>query len=397
MTKDRRLGRGLAALLGTPVEEGALETSSAATIPMTTVPPSESARNTSADGSPATDKAGPRADIIKQFATEARSQSPRGSNSPISIPMTPAATSNKAIGTNATAEAKYISSQSPASLPTGVLPHQGTINVATQLIDPNPFQPRRQFNASEIESLAESLKQHQQLQPVLVRKVGERYQLISGERRLRATIHAGLPTIRAEVREADDRLVAELAIIENLQRKDLNAIEKALSFKRYISEHKCTQEELASRLKIDRSTIANMMRLLELPEAITDAIQREEITAGHAKALLSLGSTKEQHVYLRRILDHGWSVRETERQVAEAVANAEAAEEGILGMAPRRRASKTSQLQALESEMKMVLGTKVDISQSGRGKGRITIHFTSIEEFERLRVLLSSDSKRKAA
>jgi ParB family chromosome partitioning protein len=311
--------------------------------------------------------------------------------------MTPAVASQKAIGSSASSETKLASAQPSISYPTGVLPHQGTIDVATDLIDPNPFQPRRQFNASEIESLAESLKQHQQLQPVLVRKVGERYQLISGERRLRATIHAGLPTIRAEVREADDRLVAELAIIENLQRKDLNAIEKALSFKRYISEHKCTQEELASRLKIDRSTIANMMRLLELPEAITDAIQREEITAGHAKALLSLGSTKEQHVYLRRILDHGWSVRETERQVAEAVANAEAAEEGILGMAPRRRASKTSQLQALESEMKMTLGTKVEISQSGRGKGRITIHFTSIEEFERLRVLLASDSKRKAA
>jgi ParB family chromosome partitioning protein len=364
---------------------------------MTTVQPSDATRTASSENASSAEKGAPRADIIKQFASEARSQSARSANSPISIPMTPAVASQKAIGSSASSDTKLASAQPSISYPTGVLPHQGTIDVATDLIDPNPFQPRRQFNASEIESLAESLKQHQQLQPVLVRKVGERYQLISGERRLRATIHAGLPTIRAEVREADDRLVAELAIIENLQRKDLNAIEKALSFKRYISEHKCTQEELASRLKIDRSTIANMMRLLELPEAITDAIQREEITAGHAKALLSLGSTKEQHVYLRRILDHGWSVRETERQVAEAVANAEAAEEGILGMAPRRRASKTSQLQALESEMKMTLGTKVEISQSGRGKGRITIHFTSIEEFERLRVLLASDSKRKAA
>jgi ParB family chromosome partitioning protein len=178
-------------------------------------------------------------------------------------------------------------------------------------------------------------------------------------------------------------MVAELAIIENLQRKDLNAVEKALSFKRYITEHKCTQEELANRLKIDRSTIANMMRLLELPEAITDSLQREEITAGHAKALLSLGSIKEQHNYLKRILDNGWSVRETERQVAEAIAAA--------------AASKTSQLQSLESELKMKLGTRVDISQSGRGKGRITIHFTSVEEFDRLRELLSNDTKKRAA
>ncbi|WP_240491336.1 ParB/RepB/Spo0J family partition protein [Pirellula sp. SH-Sr6A] len=387
MTKDRRLGRGLAALLGTPVEEGAGEMSPA-TIPMTGSSSMETARPIPSESLTTPDKASPRADIIKQFASEARGQSPRGTSSPISIPMSPVAASSSA---------KPASVHPVVNHPDGVQPHQGTIDVATHLIDPNPFQPRRHFNAAEIESLAESLKQHQQLQPVLVRKIGERFQLISGERRLRATIHAGLPSIRAEVREADDRLVAELAIIENLQRKDLNAIEKAMSFKRYISEHKCTQEELASRLKIDRSTIANMMRLLELPEAITDAIQREEITAGHAKALLSLGSTKEQHVYLRRILDHGWSVRETERQVAEAVANAEAAEEGILGMAPRRRASKTSQLQALESELKMTLGTKVEISQSGRGKGRITIHFTSIEEFERLRSMLATDTKRKAA
>jgi len=125
----------------------------------------------------------------------------------------------------------------------------------------------------------------------------------------------GSAKIRAEVREADDRLVAELAIIENLQRKDLNAIEKAMSFKRYLTEHRCTQEDLAKRLKIDRSTIANMMRLLELPEEITDAIQREEISAGHAKALLSLGSQREQMAFVQRIQQEGWSVRETENSL----------------------------------------------------------------------------------
>ena len=176
-----------------------------------------------------------RTDTIRSMANEAhgRITPNRSSLSPIVIPMAPA--------------------QSDSSASTS------TLDIATSLIDANPFQPRRQFNPSELESLAESLKEHKQLQPILVRRVGERYQLISGERRLRATVLAGLPTIRVEVRLADDRLVAELAIIENLQRKDLNAIEKALSFKRYITEHKCTQDELAQRLKIDRSTIANMM------------------------------------------------------------------------------------------------------------------------------------------
>jgi ParB family transcriptional regulator, chromosome partitioning protein len=353
VTKDRRLGRGLAALLGTPVDESGQDVVGA---------------NSSTES---------RSDIIKQFAAEGRASTSRGSVSPISIPV-----------------------ESPPSRLGELNAVSGatSLDIPTNLIDPNPFQPRRQFLAAEIESLAESIKQHQQLQPILVRKVQDRYQLISGERRLRATIHAGLATIRAEVREADDRLVAELAIIENLQRKDLNAVEKAMSFKRYINEHKCTQEELASRLKIDRSTIANMMRLLELPEGITDAIQREEITAGHAKALLSLGSIKEQHVFLKRIVEHGWSVRETERQVADAVATTAASDDGILGVIPpRRRSSKSAQLQSLESELKMKLGTKVEINQSGRGKGRITIHFTSVEEFDRLRSLLALDAHKRAA
>ncbi len=169
-----------------------------------------------------------------------------------------------------------------------------TLDLSVYEIDNNPFQPRRKFNEEEIAALAESIKEHKQLQPVLVRRVGERYQLISGERRLRATIYAGLKTIRAEVRQADDRLVAELAIVENLQRKDLDAIEKALSFRRYLTEHKCTQDDLAKRLKIDRSTIANLMRLLELPDVIQQAVQSDKLTAGHARALLPLGDEAQQ-------------------------------------------------------------------------------------------------------
>ncbi|XZE19353.1 ParB/RepB/Spo0J family partition protein [Pirellulaceae bacterium SH449] len=385
MTKDRRLGRGLAALLGTPVEEGAAEMAMGSTPQKTSAQPSvplnspsgaqpAQAASASAANVPATTNAN-RSETIRQLATDAKANEARSAVSPISVPV-----------------------EAPASsLKKNDRPDSGSLAIPTNLIDPNPFQPRRQFLQGEIESLAESIKQHQQLQPILVRKVQDRYQLISGERRLRATIHAGLPTIRAEVRVADDRLVAELAIIENLQRKDLNAVEKAMSFKRYLTEHRCTQEELANRIKIDRSTIANLLRLLELPEGITDAIQREEITAGHAKALLSLGSIKEQHLFVRKIVEHGWSVRETERQVAEAVASSAASEDGILGIVPNRRPSKSSQLQALESDLKMKLGTKVEINQSGRGKGRITIHFTSVEEFDRIRALLASEATKRSA
>ena len=345
MTKDRRLGRGLAALLGTPVDE--------VSAPQGTLP-RDSGLN------------GPAAGSNAQLDTDGR-EVPKV----LAVQTVPLARSTPQVAEH-------------ESLRSG--------DIAVDTIDPNPFQPRRHFNDEELDSLAESIKSHQQLQPILVRRVGERFQLISGERRLRATIRAGLKTIRAEVREADDRLVAELAIIENLQRKDLNAIEKALSFKRYLTEHRCTQEDLAKRLKIDRSTIANMMRLLELPEAITESIQRDEITAGHAKALLSLGSEKEQIAFTQRIRQEGWSVRETEARVAEAVAEAAQNEDGILRAIPRRRPSKPDQIASLERELKLTLGTQVDISQTSRGRGRITIHFTSIEEFDRLRKALAQTS-----
>ncbi len=365
MTKDRRLGRGLAALLGTQIEEGSTEIA-------TTQGNPDGSLNISHEAQASRENAINRSDTIRSLANESRSRitPSRSGLSPVTVPISP---------THGNASSSE------------------TLDIQIGMIDANPFQPRRQFNPSEIESLAESLKEHKQLQPILVRRVGERYQLISGERRLRATVLAGLPTIRAEVREADDRLVAELSIIENLQRKDLNAIEKALSFKRYITEHKCTQDELAQRLKIDRSTIANMMRLLELPDTITDAVQRDEVSAGHAKALLSLGSIREQISFLKKIHDEGWSVRETESRVAEAIAVAAASEEGYLGALPRRKATKSELLTALENDMKKHLGTRVDISQTGRGRGRITIHFTSIEEFDRLKSLLANDQKRKAA
>ena len=366
MTKDRRLGRGLAALLGTQLEEGASDNANSpgnAEGNLTRMQDSQSSQEDSVS----------RTETIRTLASEAHSRVKLSRNSltPSTVSVTP----------NQVSEASLTA----------------TLDIETGLIDANPFQPRRQFNPSEIESLAESLKEHKQLQPILVRRFGERFQLISGERRLRATVLAGLPTIRAEVREADDRLVAELSIIENLQRKDLNAIEKALSFKRYIAEHKCTQDELAQRLKIDRSTIANMMRLLELPDSITDAVQRDQVSAGHAKALLSLGSIREQNIFLKKIQDEGWSVRETESRVAEAIANAAASEEGYLGAVPRRKATKSDLLAALESELKMNLGTRVDIIQTSRGRGRITIHFTSIEEFDRLKNVLANEPKRRAA
>lgn len=265
-------------------------------------------------------------------------------------------------------------------------PEKGqTLQLNVHEIEANPFQPRRQFNEEEIASLAASFQEHEQLQPILVRRVGDRYQLISGERRLRAAIHAGLQTIRAELREADDRLVAELAIVENLQRKDLDPIEKALSFRRYITEHQCSQEDLAKRLKIDRSTIANMMRLLESPAPIQEWVQSGELTAGHAKTILALGDEDLQMDYARRAQQENWSVRETERQVALVLSSDNAPKEAAERTFSRSKRTRISpHIAQLEQQFRLSLGTKTDIRQNTNGGGKITIAFKNNEEFERL-------------
>ena len=251
-------------------------------------------------------------------------------------------------------------------------------------IQDNPFQPRRVFSESEIASLAESLKEHDILQPILVRKVAGRYQLISGERRLRASIKAGWKTIPARIREADDRLVSELAIVENLQRKDLNAIEKAMSFRRYIDQHRCTQEELASRLKIDRSTIANLMRLLELPAPIKNALQAGKLSAGHARALLPLGDEITQIEFLNSIIRDGMSVRATERAVADRITSEDDGQKKSI----RRNRITDNQVAALQQELKNALGTNVSIKPGANGRGKIEIKYNSESEFDRLRQLL---------
>ena len=203
----------------------------------------------------------------------------------------------------------------------------------------------------------------------------------------------------ARIREADDRLVAELAIVENLQRKDLNAVEKALSFRRYLEEHKCTQEDLAARLKIDRSTIANLMRLLELPDEVLAALRSDKISAGHARALLPLGDEDQQAKFCQRICRDGLSVRATEESVQACILEEDGT--GLVTPKKKRRRSGNDQLAQLAQTFRRVLGTKVDQRQTNQGRGRIVIHFANDDEFERLRDHIcqpgADESQRKAA
>lgn len=372
--KKRRLGRGLEALLGATTEPShAPERPTGSLSDMMASGHGTHTPSTTYDSDPEP-YAGSLRPYAEPYDVPFDGQAPIHSNSPYSASFPSSTTAHQV--------AHVALHASTLPLPHASVESGPTENILLQLpvldIEENPFQPRRVFSESEIASLSESLKEHDMLQPILVRIIDGKYQLISGERRLRAAIQAGWKTIPARVREADDRLVAELAIVENLQRKDLNAIEKALSFRRYLNEHQATQEELAGRLKIDRSTIANLMRLLELPDVIQEHVSHNRISAGHARAILPLGEEREQLDFCRRIIAEGWSVREAERRVSEFINQQDGP-----SVKPKRKVG-NPQIESLETQAKRALGTAVQIKSNGRGAGRMIIHFKNDAEFQRI-------------
>lgn len=351
MSKDRRLGRGLAALLG----GGGPEESGSAPGGVGLAEPPSMSESGHGDGS----------------GHSAGAVSGRGESGKVRP-------SGAAKGSHdATAESSG----------------DGTLReLPVERIDANPFQPRQQFDERELAELAASLDRHQMLQPVLVREFEGRYQLISGERRLRAAVLAGWTTIPARVRQVSDEELAELALVENLQRRDLSPMEKARSFRQYLDMHHATQEELAGRLKIDRSTVANLVRLLELPESIQRLVDDGKLGAGHARALLALGDTNEQTALGRQIVTEGWSVRETERQVRTRLKGSGSSRLGALEKSVdqvTRKGRKDRQIATLEGDLRRALGTKVEIQSSGKHKGKVVIHFGNQGEFERLYAALT--------
>jgi ParB family chromosome partitioning protein len=261
-----------------------------------------------------------------------------------------------------------------------------SLHVPVDQIDPNPFQPRRVFDPAEIAALADSLRQHGMLQPVIVRPVGDRYQLIAGERRLRASIEAHLHEIPARIMELDDQHVCELAMVENLQREDLNAIEKATAFRDYLNQYGGTQEELAGRLGLDRSTISNLIRLLDLPEVIQTAVLDKTITQGHARALLGINDREMMIGAFERVIREELSVRQTEALVAtgeptpsKSRIRKDPAHENATpgeGRAPH--------LIELETQLKERFGTSVFIKTKSNEKGQIVIPYNSQEEYDRV-------------
>jgi len=255
--------------------------------------------------------------------------------------------------------------------------------IAVDLISPNPFQPRTNFDVAALEELKKSILINGLIQPITVRRIqGNRYQLISGERRLRAFKDIGYKEIPAYIIKVDsDEILLALALIENIQREHLNPIEVAKAYKRLMEECHLTQEEIAEKVGKDRTTIANTIRLLKLPERIQDALVKEEISMGHARALISLPTEQLQLFALDKILKDGLSVRKVE-QLAKQVS----VKKGSSKIVNTISVNTSSHIHTndLEDRLRRIFGTKVICNQRKDGTGEIKIEFYSNDELERL-------------
>lgn len=259
------------------------------------------------------------------------------------------------------------------------------VEVKISEIDPNIGQPRKKFDEDELLELAESIKIHGVIQPIIVTKRGKRYEIIAGERRWRASKLAGLTKIPAVIREYTDKEIMEVSLIENIQRQDLNPIEEAVAFKKLIDEYKMKQDELAERVSKSRSAITNALRLLKLDDKVKAMLAEGLISTGHARALLAVEDKNKQQILATRIFDEKLSVRETEKLVKQILENKESKKE--------KKSSEKLIYKKLEDSLKSIIGSKVSIKSKDNGKGKIEIDYYSIEELDRITELLSNIKK----
>jgi ParB family transcriptional regulator, chromosome partitioning protein len=257
---------------------------------------------------------------------------------------------------------------------------EANLDISLDSIDGNPFQPRSHFDEQALEELASSIKKLGIVQPLTVRETGNgRYQLIAGERRLRAARLAGLTHVPAYIRTADDQAMLELALVENIQREDLDSIEVAISFQRLIEECKLTQEQLSDRVGKQRSTISNYLRLLRLPAEIQLGIRNKHVMMGHARTLVNIENPKTQMDVYYRIIDDDLSVR----QVEELVRHLQSARIKDPAIRERKKKLNDDFLQ-LSEHLNRIFSTKVNFRINELGKGKIVIPFENPEEMERI-------------
>lgn len=292
---------------------------------------------------------------------------------------------NALLGSDDESAVATTSANDSPSLSSGEL-RQIPINV----IERNPFQPRTEFDDATLKELCDSIQQHGVLQPLLVRPLPNGgWQLIAGERRLMASKQAGLATVPCRVLVLEDQQVSEVALEENLKRKDLNVLEKAQAFSDYLQRFGRSIEDLAKQLSLDRSTVSNMLRLLELPDSVKQSLRANKISAGHARALLPLDEAK-QIALCQRIESESLSVRATETAVRELLAADQSNDETVSFDAAKSKSkpSPTQHVLSLQGQLRDLLGVPVEIKLKGKESGQVVITFRSNDDFERvLRVL----------
>lgn len=267
----------------------------------------------------------------------------------------------------------------PISASTASSPSGGTLEISLEHIEVNPFQPRTHFDQDALKELAESIKVHGIIQPITVRRLArDQYQLISGERRFQASKLAGLKSIPAYVRSADDQQMLEMALIENIQRENLNAIEIALSYQRLISECSLKQDELGDRVGKNRATVTNYLRLLKLPPDVQIAVRDNKISMGHARAIINVENPDQQLYIFKKTLTEDLSVRKVEELVRNLAA--EKNDEKSIQPPP---SSVNREIAQLQSQLSSHFGTRIVIKSDGK-KGEIKIPFLSVEDLNRI-------------
>jgi ParB family chromosome partitioning protein len=256
------------------------------------------------------------------------------------------------------------------------------LDVPVDQIRPNSHQPRQSIGSQELESLAQSISQSGLIQPVILRRQGrDGYELIAGERRWRACQQLGMKEIPAIIRDATDRQMLELALVENIFREDLNPLERAEAYRRYADEFGLSADDIAHSLGEDRSTVANYIRLLDLPDEVKELVSSGQLSMGHARCLLGLKSPDAITRLAKKAIDDGLSVRTLERLVRERLD----ARQNASKAAPASKDAKRPQVRHLEEAFVQSLGTKVEIQESRRkGSGKITIHYYSLDDFDRI-------------
>ena len=281
-----------------------------------------------------------------------------------------------------------------------VQPHEKEIEIAVSDIIPNPLQPRKTFDAAKLAELTESIKEHGVIQPLIVRKNGVKYEIVAGERRWRAAKTAKLKTVPVIVREYDNAKMAEIALVENIQRHDLNAIEEAEGIKRLMNEFGFNQEQAAKKIGRSRTAVTNILRLLNLPAAVREAVSRETLTMGQVRPLLSLENAQEQEKLARIIAEQGLSARAVE-EIVKKIKNGEEitfendAEQTKKAKETRKNKKTEISIYCRDFQNRLIelLGTKVKIVPKNEKQGKIEIEYYSAEDLERIYELLEQQPK----